>query len=187
MPVTTRATAVQADRLMFWLPDPDAQLTAVRLWSEVPVGDDTFVRSGDGWQLDVPIPGAHRVEYLYTLHDERGSVMVTDPTNPRSVDGVFGAHSWLPMPGYSEPAWLDARRREGRLTPVGFSTSDGPVTGELWAPTDTLPSAELPVTPLVAAPTLVSVVLTWAELASTWLRVKPLVVSVTLICVAPYH
>lgn len=144
MPVTTRATAVQADRLVFWLPDPDEQLTAVRLWSEVPLGDDTFVRAGDGWQLDVPIPGAHRVEYLYTLHDGRGSAMVTDPTNPCSVDGVFGAHSWLAMPGYSEPAWLNDPRSEGRLTPVSVATSDGPVTGELWAPTDTWPSAELP-------------------------------------------
>lgn len=138
MPVTTRATAVQADRLMFWLPDPDAQLTAVRLWSEVPVGDDTFVRSGDGWQLDVPIPGAHRVEYLYTLHDERGSVMV-GPTNPHPASMECSA----PIRG-CRACLVDARRREGRLTPVGFSTSDGPVTGELWAPTGTLPSAELP-------------------------------------------
>ena len=144
MPVTTRATAVQADRLVFWLPDPDELVTSVRLWSEVPVGDDSFVRVDDGWQLNVPIPRAHRVEYLYTLHHEHGRDMITDPTNPRSVDGVFGAHSWLPMPGYAEPDWLDAPRLQGHVTPVHFDTGDGLVAGELWAPAEVWRGTPLP-------------------------------------------
>lgn len=138
MPVTTFATDVEADRIVFRLPDPGPDVTRVRLWSEVPVDGFEFVRTDDGWELDVPLPGAHRVEYLFTLtrggEDDTDDVMVVDPTNPRSVDGVFGAHSWLPLPGYTEPAWLDAPRLEGTFTPWDFDTADDLVSGVVWEP-----------------------------------------------------
>ena len=115
--------------MVFRLPDPDVELAGVRLWSEVPVGGDTFERTEHGWELSIAHPGAHRIEYLYTLDDGVGTAMVVDPTNPRLVDGVFGSHSWLPMPGYEQPSWLTAPRVEGRTSPVAFDTSDGALTG----------------------------------------------------------
>ena len=144
MPVITHSTAVGADRVVFRLPDPDGELTGVRLWAEVPVGGDAFERTEHGWQLSIPHPGAHRIEYLYTLDDGASTTMVVDPTNPLVVDGVFGSHSWLPMPGYREPAWLGAPRVEGRSTPIAFDTADGAVTGAVWAPADAWRGTPLP-------------------------------------------
>lgn len=144
MPLTTEATIVETDRVVFRLPAADPGVQSVRLWSEVPVAQREFERTDDGWLLEIPHPGAHRVEYLFELSDGLDTVLVTDPTNPLLVEGVFGDHSWLPMPGYAEPAWLDAPRVEGRATPVAFDTADGEVTGELWTPADTWRGTPLP-------------------------------------------
>jgi hypothetical protein len=73
MLVTTHSTAVLADRVVFRLPDPSNLLTGVRLWSEVPVDGGPFERVEDGWQLEIPHPTAHRIEYLYRVgagHDQ---------------------------------------------------------------------------------------------------------------------
>ena len=144
MPLTTEATTVETDRVVFRLTDTDPGVQSVWLWSEVPVAQREFERTDDGWLLEIPHPGAHRVEYLFELSDGLDTVLVTDPTNPLLVEGVFGDHSWLPMPGYRPPAWLDAPRVEGRATPVAFDTADGSVTGELWTPADTWRGTPLP-------------------------------------------
>lgn len=146
VPVTTNATAVEADRVVFRLPDPGCEATGVRLWSEVPVASTTFTRDDDGWELSIPRPPAHRIEYLFrlTLADRDEPVTTTDPTNPLRVAGVFGDHSWLPMPGYAEPSWLDAPRFHGITRPWALDTTDGEVTGALWAPADAWRGSELP-------------------------------------------
>lgn len=144
MPVTTHATAVEADRVVFWLPEPGDEVTGVRLWSEVPVASTAFSRTDLGWELDIPRPPAHRVEYLFRVSVGDDTVTITDPTNPRRVAGVFGDHSWLPMPGYTEAAWLDAARVNGHTRPWELDTTDGPVTGALWAPADAWRGSELP-------------------------------------------
>lgn len=147
MPVITNATAVEADRVVFRLPERGDEVTGVRLWSEVPVAATAFTRSDDGWELSIPRPAAHRIEYLFrvTLAGHEGdAITVTDPTNPRRLAGVFGDHSWLPMPGYAEPSWLDAPRINGQAQPCEFDTVDGPVTGALWAPADAWRGSELP-------------------------------------------
>lgn len=146
MPVTTNATAVQADRVVFRLPGSAPEVTDVRLWSEVPVARTTFSRDDDGWELTIQRPPAHRIEYLFrlTLADRDEPVTITDPTNPLRVAGVFGDHSWLPMPGYAEPQWLDAARINGTTQPWELDTADGPVTGALWAPADAWRGSELP-------------------------------------------
>ena len=133
MPVTTYATGVEADRVVFRLPDPDGLLSGVRLWSEVPVDGSAFVRTDEGWQLDVPRPAAHRIEYLYQVTDGEDRLSVPDPTNPLRVAGVFGDHSWLPMPGYQPPEWLEAPRLAGTMVEQTFHTSDGPVSGAVWS------------------------------------------------------
>lgn len=146
MPVTTNATAVQADRVVFRLPAIGPEITGVRLWSEVPVASTTFTRGDDGWELSIPRPPAHRIEYLFrlTLADQDEPVTITDPTNPLRVAGVFGDHSWLPMPGYAEPSWLDAPRSNGTTRPWELDTCDGLVTGALWTPADAWRGSELP-------------------------------------------
>ncbi len=145
--MTTDATAVEADRVVFRLPAIGPEITGVRLWSEVPVMSTTFTRTDDGWQLSIPRPPAHRIEYLFRLTLSDGgddAITITDPTNPRRVAGVFGDHSWLPMPGYAEPSWLDAPRINGTTQPWELDTCDGPVTGALWAPADAWRGSELP-------------------------------------------
>lgn len=144
MPVTTQATAVQNDRVIFRLPDPDELLSGVRLWSEVPVEAGPFTRTEGGWELDVPRPSAHRIEYLFEVRDGEEQLSVVDPTNPLTVDGVFGEHSVLPMPGYAEPAWLDAPGIEATRVPWSLETSDVEIAGQLWAPADSNATTELP-------------------------------------------
>jgi len=144
MPVSTYATAVEADRVVFRLPDPDGLLTGVRLWSEVPVDGSAFERTDDGWQLDAPRPAAHRVEYLFEVTDGEDRLSVPDPTNPLRVPGVFGDHSWLPMPGYTEPAWLDAQAIDSTVRPWSAETADGELAGALWTPADPPDSTPLP-------------------------------------------
>ncbi|MCW3159363.1 alpha/beta hydrolase [Micropruina sonneratiae] len=143
MLVTSDVTTVEADRIVFRLPDPGPAVTRVQLWSEVPVEGSEFSRTDVGWSLEVPHPGAHRVEYLFTITrgsgDAAETAMVVDPTNPLQVDGVFGAHSWLPLPGYTPPAWLDAPRVPATLTPCEFATADGLVSGAVWQPAEVEP------------------------------------------------
>jgi len=145
MPVTTDSTAVEADRVVFRLPDPGPEITGVRLWSEVPVEGHAFKRvEGGGWELSVERPGAHRIEYLFQVNDDSERLSILDPTNPLRVEGVFGDHSWLPLPGYLEPSWLNAPRIEGQLRPWSLATADGAITGSLWAPAHSWRGAELP-------------------------------------------
>jgi len=144
MLVTTHSTAVLADRVVFRLPDPYHLLTGVRLWSEVPVDGGPFERVEDGWQLEIPHPTAHRIEYLYRVGAGHDQVSIPDPTNPLVVDGVFGEHSWLPMPGYAEPSWLSEPTIESRTRPWACATADGEVTGALWSPADVWRGTALP-------------------------------------------
>jgi enterochelin esterase family protein len=137
-------TTVDADRVVFRLADPEGRLVGVRLWCEVPVAGRDFVRVRHGWELEVPLPTAHRVEYLFEVTTGADTASIVDPGNPLRVAGVFGDHSWLPMPGYREPAWLDAPRATSERVPVEFTTSVGPVTGSLWAPQATAPTEQLP-------------------------------------------
>ena len=66
------------------------------------------------------MPDLDCLEYLF----DADGAMAPDPGNPDQVDGAFGPHSWLAMPGYLPPAWLDAARRGSRLAmTVGGSTS----------------------------------------------------------------
>jgi len=53
-----------------------------------------------------------------------------DPGNPERVEGAFGPHSLLPMPGYRPPSWLGLEPRPGRRSRL----SAGGVDVELWEP-----------------------------------------------------
>lgn len=125
-------TAVEGDGIRFRLADPGHALPGVRLWVDVDVDvARDFVACPGGWELGVgPLP-VDRVEYLF----EVGDVLVLDPGNPLTVPGAFGDHSWLPLPGYRPPAWLEQDGVAGLRSPVRLAgTPVGEVAGEVWAP-----------------------------------------------------
>jgi enterochelin esterase-like enzyme len=96
-------TAVEDDRIVFRLGDPDHEHKVVRLWSTVHLGRNLDLAEVDGgWELRLGRPDLDCLEYLFEVDGE----LVPDPGNPERVDGAFGPHSWLPMPGYRPPHWL---------------------------------------------------------------------------------
>ncbi len=116
-------SSTEGDVVTFRLADPEEQLTAVRLWTDVdlPLERD-FTRTGTGWELSLRSLPLDRIEYLLEVDEE----LVTDPGNPLLVGGAFGDHSWLPLPGYAEPGWVRGVPARAARTPLA--------TGELWAP-----------------------------------------------------
>jgi enterochelin esterase family protein len=139
-----QVSAVEGAEVVFRLADPEHALGGVRLWQELGLAAELleFKPVGYGWELRLPRPSVHRMEYLFDL-DETGTI--TDPTNPRVVGGAFGEHSWLPLPGYVEPAWLAVEPVGSTLTPLAVEdTPVGPVEVQVWAPDGIAPSFELP-------------------------------------------
>ncbi|WP_432944984.1 alpha/beta hydrolase [Kribbella sp. CA-253562] len=137
-------SAVEGAEVVFRLADPEHTLPGVRLWEELGLAAEQleFKPVEYGWELRLPRPSVHRMEYLFDVADEG---MRTDPTNPRVVGGAFGEHSWLPLPGYVEPAWIEVEPIAGGLTPVPVETSPvGPVDVQVWSPEGIAPSFELP-------------------------------------------
>ena len=132
--VTTLGEAAIA----FRLPDADGAATSVRLWCDLDLGDTAFAPVAGGWALDLPVGGADdvaidRIEYLFDVDGTLG----LDPGNPLWVPGAFGDHSWLPLAGYSAPAWLDVEPAAGqRVTATVTDTPVGTVDLEVWAPAD---------------------------------------------------
>lgn len=138
-------TAVENDTIAFRLPDPDGVAEEVNLWCDLDLGDTSFTRVAGGWALDLPLgadgPAVDRFEYLV----EVDGVLGLDPGNPLAVAGAFGDHSWLPLPGYTAPAWLADAEVESRRTSVTVAgTAVGVVEAELWSPADSTADEELP-------------------------------------------
>lgn len=130
--------------MVFRLGDPEHALPGVRLWEELGLAAELleFKPVDFGWELRLPRPSVHRMEYLFDI-PEAG--MRTDPTNPRVVGGAFGEHSWLPLPGYVEPAWVSVEPIASSLTPLRVDpTPVGPVDVQVWAPDGIAPAFELP-------------------------------------------
>jgi len=141
-------SAVEGAEIVFRLDDPDGNLTAVRLWQELGVPGDSldFQRVDDGWELRLPRPPVHRMEYLFQVTGVDGEqATAVDPTNPRVVGGAFGDHSVLELPGYRTPSWCTAEERPSRLDPLTIAgTPLGTVTGQIWSPDDADPDEMLP-------------------------------------------
>jgi enterochelin esterase-like enzyme len=136
------ATAVEGDTVVFRLADPGRELTTVRLWVDLDVRlERDLVRREGGWELRVAALPLDRVEYLL----EADGLLVPDPGNPLRVGGAFGDHSWLPLPGYRPPGWLDLSPAPGLRTPVCVrDTPVGEIGGEMWAPEGTSSTQPLP-------------------------------------------
>ena len=129
--------------MVFRLGDAPHAFTGVRLWQELGLPAELleFKPVDYGWELRLPRPSVHRMEYLFDIADLG---MRTDPTNPRTVGGAFGHHSWLPLPGYVEPAWLTVPPIPSTLTSLTAESPVGPVTVQVWAPEGIAPTFELP-------------------------------------------
>ncbi|MEV6283049.1 alpha/beta hydrolase-fold protein [Kribbella sp. NPDC051770] len=137
-------SAVEGAEVVFRLADPGHALPGVRLWEELGLAGELleFKPVEYGWELRLPRPSVHRMEYLFDVAD---AGMRTDPTNPRVVGGAFGEHSWLPLPGYVEPAWIEVEPIASSLTPLPVAESPvGPVDVQVWSPDGIAPSFELP-------------------------------------------
>jgi enterochelin esterase family protein len=140
-PTTAAGPVVERGRISFRLSDPDAELAGVRLWTDrgFPATADRFARAGDGWALDVPAPALARFEYALDLEHADGSRgLATDPANPRRAPGAFGAKSVVELPGYAQPAWLDAPRVGGRTDGLSVASSalGAEVEVAIWRPDD---------------------------------------------------
>ena len=121
--------------------DPDHTAEAVRVWAHLRLGDTSMHPVDGGWEVRLTELPVDRLEYLLDVDGE----LRPDPTNPHRVAGPFGDHSWIPLPAYREPAWLEADRTEGTSVPVTLSrTGAGRLDAEIWSPADTSPGDPLP-------------------------------------------
>ena len=136
-------SAVEGAEVVFRLGDPSHAFTGVRLWQELGLAAELleFKPVTYGWELRLPRPSVHRMEYLFDIADLG---MRTDPTNPRIVGEAFGEHSWLPLPGYVEPAWITVEPIASSLTPLTVESPVGPIDVQVWAPEGITPAFELP-------------------------------------------
>jgi len=134
---------VDGAAVTFRFPDPGHRLSGVRLSQDVRIPGDLldFHRAaagvGDGWQLTVARPPVTRMEYLFELrYPDGGAETVTDPGNPRQVQGAFGPKSVLEFPSYRPPRWLTAKAEPGHSATfeVPAGSLDGAVGVRTWAP-----------------------------------------------------
>src|SRR4051794_5716168 len=135
--------------------DPDHQLKTVRLASDLHLSEAqrTFTRNGDGWVLEVELPGVHRLEYMLELERAGGGTEhVLDPANDKRAPGAFGEKSVLELPGYEAPAWLDAKTAPGRTDDLSVRGRGlgANVDIRVWAPEDAPPGGQAPLRMLVA-------------------------------------
>jgi enterochelin esterase-like enzyme len=130
------ATAVQGDRLAFRLRDPDHQHGGVRLWCDLELGSDLDLEPvPGGWELLLPLPAVDCLEYLFEIADDDGTRLVPDPGNAERVGGAFGEHSWLALPSYVAPAWLDGPAVEAVRADLAVpATAVGEVHVTVWSP-----------------------------------------------------
>lgn len=137
------ASGVEGAEVVFRLGDSGHAFAGVRLWQELGLPAEVleFKPVDFGWELRLPRPSVWRMEYLFDIADLG---MRTDPTNPRVVGGAFGDHSWLPMPGYVEPAWIAVPPIASTLAPLTIDSPVGPVDVHIWAPEGIAPTFELP-------------------------------------------
>jgi enterochelin esterase-like enzyme len=105
--------------LTFRVADPDGRYAAVRLCSDLPLGDAarSFQQADGEWVLRIDDPPLTRLEYQLELELAAGGrEIVCDPGNPQRAPGAFGDKSVRLLPGYRPPEWLDADRVEGAVS-----------------------------------------------------------------------
>ena len=140
-------TAVEGQEVAFRRADPEHALAGVRVWCDLDLGADLALgRVAGGWELRLPLPDLDCLEYLFETGPEGETTTETDPGNPVRVDGAFGEHSVLALPGYVPPAWLDEPGVEGEWAPLDpelvGTTPVGPVDVTVWSPAGSTAAAD---------------------------------------------
>lgn len=142
-------TAVEGSaspEVVFRLADPGRERPGVRLWFEGDLGFDDELDLDlqpvpGGWELRLPLPPLDCLEYMF----ETDQGLEPDPGSPHLVEGAFGPHSWLPLPGYQSPAWLDIEPVLSTRRPVRVDrTAVGRLEASVWQPAGVADSERLP-------------------------------------------
>ena len=125
--VSQLATAVEDDEIVFRLSDAEHEHTDVTVWFDVALGVELGMSEVQGgWELRLALPDLDCLEYLFDVD----GTLVPDPGNPDRVEGAFGPHSWLAMPGYEPPAWLGVDAAPGQRHRLTVAEVDL----EVWEP-----------------------------------------------------
>jgi len=109
----------------FRLRDPERRLTSVRLESAVVHGDLTFLEDTGTWELRLPRPPVHRIEYKLALGHADGGPDTSD-------DAV------LCCPDYREPGWVHLPGTAGQwrdlYLPLPAVRSE--MAARIWSPAE---------------------------------------------------
>jgi enterochelin esterase family protein len=117
----------------FRLQDHERRLTSVRLRSGAASGAFGYEDETRTWQLRLPRPSVHRIEYQLELgHPDGSTETVADPDNPRRSGEV----SVLWCPGYREPDWLHLPPAAGEWRDVylPLPAVRGEMVARIWSP-----------------------------------------------------
>jgi len=139
------STAVEGDEVAFRLADPDHARPGAKLWCDLALGAELDLSEvPGGWELRMPLPAVDCLEYMFEIPGDPDPHLELDPGNPEQVDGAFGAHSWLALPSYAAPAWLDLTPVPGERTSLKVTrTAVGTIDVVVWTPEGPA-DAELP-------------------------------------------
>ena len=126
--------------VVFRLHDHDQRLSSVRLNCSVfaDPAEFTYVAAARAWELRLPRPAVHRIEYrLELVHPNGEREIVADPDNPRRA----GDSSVLWCVDYREPDWLHLPTVAGQWRDVylPLPAVRGEMVARVWsgdAPTD---------------------------------------------------
>jgi enterochelin esterase-like enzyme len=134
-------TEVEGDDVVVRYADPEQRAGHVGVWAHLPLGDTTMRKVDGGWEARLTDLPVDRLEYLLDVDGD----LRPDPSNPRTTGGPFGAHSWIPLPGYREPDWLGQPGIAAARAPLTIArTGAGRVDVELWSPADASNDERLP-------------------------------------------
>ncbi len=78
-------SAVEGAEVVFRLGDPEHAFTGVRLWEELGLAAEQleFKPVDNGWELRLPRPSVHRMEYLFDVADVRDADRPDQPAHRR--------------------------------------------------------------------------------------------------------
>ncbi len=125
------ATEAEGDDVVVRYADPEHAAAKVRVWAHLRLGDTSMHAVEGGWEVRLTDLPVDRLEYLVDVDGE----LRTDPSNPRTTPGPFGDHSWIPLPAYRAPAWLDVEPVSGERATLTLSrTGAGRIDCEIWSP-----------------------------------------------------
>ncbi len=134
-------TSVDGDDVVVRYADPEHRAGQVSVWAHLRLGDTTMARVAGGWEVRLSDLPVDRLEYLLDVDGRLGP----DPSNPHVVPGPFGDHSWVALPGYRRPAWLDLEQVPSERAPLTLSrTAVGRIDTEIWSPADAAAEEPLP-------------------------------------------